>query len=238
MAEILSKLVKEEYKKKKEDKYWYYKELKHLSNEEIVKLIQETNNEKYWYELDMRTRKLYSSVLRDKVHPYYKENMKEDIISILKTGWLKAVKTYDESRATAEFIPYCSFLMEQNYKMFIRRITPEKIGSSVRDENISYISTYDNDNDEKMIAGCADIIMKDECKEYNNIEVTDYIKDMLNRLKEHDEIQYTIIKKHFIDKVTQKDLGIMLNMSQSAISRNIKKGISFLKDEIKKENML
>ena len=69
MAEILSNLVKKEYKKKKEDKYWYYKELKHLSNEEIVKLIQETNDEKYWYALDMRIRKLSSSVLRDKVHP-------------------------------------------------------------------------------------------------------------------------------------------------------------------------
>lgn len=137
MAAILIKSIKEDKDKKK---YWYYKEYEHLTNEELVKLIQETDKQKYWHELDMRTKKLYSYILRDKIHPYYKENMREDIISILKIGWIKAVKTYNESKATAEFIPYCSFLMEQNYKMFIRRITPERIGSSVRDECISYLS--------------------------------------------------------------------------------------------------
>lgn len=34
----------------------------------------------------MRTKELYSSVMRDKVHPYYKENMREDIMSVLKIG--------------------------------------------------------------------------------------------------------------------------------------------------------
>ena len=61
---------------------------------------------------------------------------------------------------------------------------------------------------------------------------------MLERLKMHDEIQYTIIKKHCIDGMTQKDLGIMLNMSQSAISRHIKKGMKFLQKEIQFEELI
>ena len=62
--------------------------------------------------------------------------------------------------------------------------------------------------------------------------------DMLQRLKLHDETQYIIIKKHCVEGITQKELGQMLNMSQSAISRNIKKGILFLKKELEFEELM
>ena len=223
---------------KKQVKYWYHPEFKYTTNEEIVKLIQETDNTHYWDELDKRTEELYSAVLRDKVHPYYRENMKEDILSVLKIGWIKAVKSYDEERATAEFIPYCSFLMEQNYKMFARRINENKIGNSVRDEIMSCVTADGYSENEKMSQGCIDIIMKYDCEDYSRIESSDFVVDMLERLKMHDEIQYTIIKKHCIDGMTQKDLGIMLNMSQSAISRHIKKGMKFLQKEIQFEELI
>lgn len=225
-------------KDKKVVKYWYYPEFKYKTNEEIVKLIQETDNAHYWDELNKRTEELYSAVLRDKVHPYYRENMKEDILSVLKIGWIKAVKSYDEKRATAEFIPYCSFLMEQNYKMFARRINENKIGNSVRDEIMSCVTADGYSENEKMSQGCIDIIMKYDCEDYDHIESSDFVKDMLERLKVHDKIQYIIIKKHCIEGMTQKDLGIMLNMSQSAISRHIKKGMKFLQKEIQFEEVI
>lgn len=244
MENILEKKIKEIDKKglalskDKKKKYWYYEEFKHLTNEEIVKIIQETDDPQYWYELDMRTQELYSSVMREKVHPYYKENMRDDIMSILKIGWVKAVKSYNDKKATAEFIPYCSFLMDQNYRMFARRINEDKIGNSVRDEILSCVTTDGYSDNEKMAQGCIDIIMKYDCEEYDNIESSDYVNDMLERLKLHDEIQYTIIKKHCIEGMTQKDLGIMLNMSQSAISRHIKKGMKFLKKELEFEELM
>lgn len=218
--------------------YWYYEELKHLNNEQIVKKIQETDDPLYWYELDMRTKKLYSSVMREKVHSYYKENMREDVLSILKIGWVKAVKTYNEEKATAEFIPYCSFIMDQNYRMFARRINKDKIGNSVRDEILSCVAVDGYTDNDKMSQGCIDIIMKYDCEEYTNIESEDYVKDILERLRLHDETQYIIIKKHCVEGMTQKDLGIMLNMSQSAISRHIKKGMKFLKKELEFEEVM
>lgn len=210
-------------------------ELETLTNEEIVKLIQQTDAPHYWTELDRRTQRLYSYALREYVHPYYKETMKEDIMSILKLGWVKAVNKYDEEKATADFIAFCAKLMEQAYVQFARRINEKKIGTSVRDEVLSSVTIDGYDNTDKMTQGCIDNIMKYDVEEYKDIEMKDYIRDMLERLQEHDNLQYIIIKKHCIDGVTQKDLGEELQMSQSAISRHIKKGLRFLKKEIQSE---
>lgn len=57
-----------------------------LTNEEVVKLVQLTDEEIYWKEIEKRTKKTYSYVLREYVHAYYKETMREDIMSILKIG--------------------------------------------------------------------------------------------------------------------------------------------------------
>lgn len=210
-------------------------ELETLTNEELAKKIQETDGPEYWQEMERRTKKVYSYALREYVHPYYKETMREDILSILKLGWVKAVKTYNEERATADFIAYCSFLMQQNYVMFARRINEHKVGTSVRDEVMSSVTVDGYDNTDKMTQGCMENIMKYEVQDYEDIETKDFIRDMLERLKEYDLLQYTIIKKHCIDGVTQKKLGEQLKMSQSAISRNIKKGLAFLKKEIEYE---
>ncbi len=210
-------------------------ELETLTNEELAKKIQETDGPEYWQEMERRTKKVYSYALREYVHPYYKETMREDILSILKLGWVKAVKTYNEERATADFIAYCSFLMQQNYVMFARRINEHKVGTSVRDEVMSSVTVDGYDNTDKMTQGCMENIMKYEVQDYEDIETKDFIRDMLERLKEYDLLQYTIIKKHCIDGVTQKKLGEQLKMSQSAISRNIKKGLAFLKKEMEYE---
>ena len=210
-------------------------ELKTLTNEELVKYIQLTNEERYWKEIEKRTQKVYSYALREYVHAYYKETMREDIISILKLGWVKAVKTYNEEKATADFIAYCTFIMQQNYIMFARRINEHKMGTSVRDEVMSSVVVDGHDNTDKMTHGCMEIIMKYEVEDFEQIGTKDFVRDMLERLKEHDKLQYLIIKKHCIEGITQKELGKKLKMSQSAISRNIKKGLQFLKKEMQHE---
>lgn len=122
--------------------------------------------------------------------------------------------------------------------MFARRITKDKIGNSVRDEILSCVMPDGCEENEKMTQGCADIILKYDCEKYNQIESSIYVQNILNKLKLEDETQYMIIKKHYIDGMTQKDLGVILNMSQSAISRHIKKGMMFLKHEIEKERIM
>ena len=220
----------------KNNKYTYYKDLEEYTNEELVVMIQETNDARLWDELDKRTEKLYSWVMNKKVHPYYKENMKEDIMSILKVGWVKAVNTFNIKKATAGFVPYCSFIMTQNYVMFARKITKDKIGNSVRDENLSAVLIDGHEEDERTIHGCVDIILQSECEGYNIVESDDYVERLLDKLKDHNKIQYIAVKEHYIEGTTQKELGLMLELSQSYISRNIKKGISFLKKEIMNNN--
>lgn len=210
-------------------------ELDALTNEELVKCVQLTDKDYYWKEIEKRTQKVYSYALREYVHAYYKETMREDILSILKLGWVKAVKTYNEEKATADFIAYCTFIMQQNYIMFARRINEHKIGTSVRDEVMSSVTVDGYDNTDKMTQGCMENIMKYEVEDFEQIEIKDFIRDMLERLKAHDDLQYLIIKKHCIEGITQKELGETLKMSQSAISRNIKKGLQFLRKEIQYE---
>lgn len=120
--------------------------------------------------------------------------------------------------------------------MFARRITKEKVGNSVRDEPLSCVSADGYTDNEKMSQGCIDIIMRYDCEEYKDIESKDFVDKLLERLKEHSKIQYLIIKEHCIEGVTQRELGELLQMSQSYISRNIKKGMKFLKQEIILEN--
>ena len=73
-------------KVQREVSHWHYPEFKFLTNEQIVKHIQETNDSHYWDELDKRTQELYSFILREKIHSYYRENMREDILTVLKLG--------------------------------------------------------------------------------------------------------------------------------------------------------
>lgn len=210
-------------------------ELETFTIEELVQRIQETNDEEFWKELSKKTKGTYPYVLKKYVHPYYKETMKEEIMTILKQGWVKAVNAYDREKATSEFIPFCTYLMWQSYRQFARRINEDKIGNSVRDELMSNVTVDGYDNTEKMTQGCIENIMKYEVEDYEQIETRDFIRDMLERLKEHDELQYIIIKEHCMNGITQKDLGEKYKMSQSAISRNIKKGLAFLKKEITAE---
>ena len=100
---------------------------------------------------------------------------------------------------------------------------------------MSSVTVDGYDNTDKMTQGCMENIMKYEVEDFEQIETKDFIRDMLERLREHDKLQYIIIKRHCIEGVTQKELGEILEMSQSAISRNIKKGLAFLRKEMQSE---
>lgn len=119
--------------------------------------------------------------------------------------------------------------------MFARRIDENKVGTSVRDSVLSSIVIDGHENTDQLIAGCLENIMGYETDSYDDIESNDFTRDMLNRLKEYDYIQYKVVSEHCIKGVTQKELGNKLGMSQSAISRCIKRGLSFLKKEILNE---
>ena len=109
--------------------------LNELTNEELVFMIQDDmDNQEYWNVLWEKTEKVIYSVYHKKVHRYYKENMPDDIMAILNTGWFHAVKTYNREKATGPFHSYASFIIEQKYCQFLRKIKEDRIGKSVRSE--------------------------------------------------------------------------------------------------------
>lgn len=208
-----------------------------LTIEDIVLLIQQSDDEYCWNLLYKKTEKLFHYAFNKYVGAFYKENMKEDIYSVLKGGWVKAVKSYDASKTSVGFIPFAAFIMKQHYRMFARRRKSDRIGVSVRDELFCGTQIDNSDDNEKMKNGCITNILKYECEDFGNIEIKDYIQEKLVLLEEEDELQYKFVKMHFIDGITQKRLGEDFNMSQSAISRKIRKGLAFLKKEIQKDKI-
>ena len=85
-----------------------------LSNEELASLIQkgEGDTDKYWYMLYNQTKECIYNVYHKRVHSYYKNNYKEDILSILKIGWTKAVNTFDNTKCKW-FVSWAMLLMER-----------------------------------------------------------------------------------------------------------------------------
>ena len=98
-----------------------------LSNEELASLIQkgEGDTDKYWYMLYNQTKECIYNVYHKRVHSYYKNNYKEDILSILKIGWTKAVNTFDNTKCKW-FVSWAMLLMEREYINFAKRRTSER----------------------------------------------------------------------------------------------------------------
>ena len=91
-----------------------------LSNEELVSIIQKGNcADEYWCMLYKQTEESIYSVYHKKVHAHYKANYKDDILSILKIGWAKAVKTFDNTNR------------EEYFRMCIKTVKSIGLGASV-----------------------------------------------------------------------------------------------------------
>lgn len=211
-----------------------YRELEQLKLEELVQLVQDNHEESeyIWYLLEQKTENTYHYVFNKYVHEFYKTNMKEDIYSTLKIGWVKAVKTFNPNKTTVGFIPFVCYVMWQHYRMFVKRIHEDRIGRSVRDELFSSAVSSTHESNDSMLDGQATNILRYECREFDDLSEKDYFRDKFEILEEIDPLQYAFVKAHCMNQVTQKQLGKDYNMSQSAVSRKIKKGLEFLKEEI------
>lgn len=209
------------------------KVLKLLSNEKLIDLIQ-AGYEEAWEVLYNKTKKSIHKVFHDHVHEYYKNTMEEDIYSILYFGWTKAVLTYNREKATANFVAYASFLMQQQYIMFVRKIKPDRIGKSVRYELLEGIVTEDPSKNysEKQKESLIQNILEYKKDIYGTKENLILLKDALAALKEEKEDLHELIVLHYLEGIPQTKIAEMYNHGQSYISRKIKQAIKFLQDYV------
>lgn len=232
------------YKDSKKDK-----DIK-ITNEDLVDIIQNTNNrldnkykninEECWELLQENTIKAVHAVFHKYVNNYYKINMKDDIYTVLKQGWVKSVLTYDKEKATGPFHPYASYLMYQSYIQFANRITPDKIGRSKRDDPFSSVnitSSTGSSNEDNLVNGCETNILIDHETEYNleAVEEKHMVHDILNYLDEVYPGYRSVLTEYVINKKNQREVAKQFSISQMEVSRRVKTSLSFLKEVISQE---
>jgi DNA-directed RNA polymerase specialized sigma subunit len=159
--------------------------------------------------------------------------MSEDIIAILNTGWYQAVKTYKKEKATAPFYCYATFIIDQQYRQFLRKIKPERIGKSVRYEFLQDIKLPGASSDvpNNSVDFCISNILEDTESEdsFRDIETKDYIENKLNLLKKELPDSYLYIVETIYNNKTYNSLSKEYNVTKSVISNAIKKGYEYLK---------
>lgn len=217
--------------------------LKELTNEELVFLIQDNiDNQEYWTALWYRTKDTVYYVYHKRVNRYYKENMSEDIIAILNTGWYQAVKTYKKEKATAPFYCYATFIIDQQYRQFLRKIKPERIGKSVRTEFLQDIKlpTSNSDVPNNSVDFCVSNILEDEDSEipFRDIELKDYVNNKLELLKKEMPDSYLYIVETIYNNKTYNHLSKEYNVTKSVISKAIKKGYEFLREHCNDDKII
>ena len=215
--------------------------LNELTNEELVFMIQEDmNNQEYWNILWEKTEKVVYSVYHKKVHRYYKENMAEDIIAILNTGWFHAVKTYNKEKATGPFHSYASFIIEQKYCQFLRKIKDDRIGKSVRCEFLNDIKLPTSFADcNNTIDFCIVNILEDvnSNNAFEEIEKKDYINSKLKQLEEVLPTSYLYIIETIYNNKTQNQIAKEYNVPRHTVSKAIKKGYNWLREEYQQDEI-
>lgn len=217
-----------------------YNQLLNLTNEELVVKIQLTNEEKYWARLYEKTEACIFNIYHKKVHKFYKETMKDDIISLLKTGWAKAVVKYDLSKATCGFVAWASTLIEQEYVSFAKKRTKLRDGSSVKTEYLESVHSpnlFNNEHEDKALNGCISNILedKDSQSEIMKLETNNLVNQKLMLLKKQYPISYKIIIDNIFLCKTQNEIANDFGLKQTSVSRYMKLGKNFLKQTITKE---
>lgn len=211
-----------------------------LSNEELVNLIQEGDGDtdKYWYMLYNQTKDSIYRVYHNVVHTYYKSNYKDDILSILKVGWAKAVNTFNNKKCKW-FVSWAMLLMEREYINFAKRRTKIREGKSVKAEclgclNNSFLNSQTSD---KALNETIDNILIDRPSEevYHKFEVEMLVQQKLKLLKKYHPVSYEMIVDSFYNEKTQTQIAQDFDIKQASVSRYIKIGKNFLKDIISKQ---
>lgn len=230
--------------------------LNELSVETLVMLIQNSNKNLFkcsdiqknlfWEALYKKTENsIYDTFQKEVIFVEWKRNklIKEDIITILRTGWVKAVLKYDITKDNTKscFVPFAQRLMHQEYvTCYGKRHMKDKDGVSVKEIFINNVVVNNTgDGSENLQKRCIESIEVDEnsTKDYDFVEINDMLKQKMNILKNYYPKSYDMIVMYLFEEKTQNKIAEIYNTKQSCVSRNIKKGIRFLQEIISEDEL-
>ena len=157
-------------------------------------------------------------VLYEVTHRFkYVNYDKRDLVSLGNIGLMKAINTFDTSK-NVEFTTYATRCIDNEILMFLRKIKKDQNVDSL-EKPLSYDKNGNELKVEDTVYDDTDIV-----EDYEKNEIYKIIRRMVEGLPERDR---KIITLHFgfeEDKIyTQKEIADILFVSQSYISRLVKK---------------
>lgn len=152
----------------------------------------------------------------------------EDLVSIGTIGLIKAVNTYRLDK-NIKLATYASRCIDNEILMHLRKIK-RKRGEVSFEDSLSYDSDGNELHLEDILGTEKDIVTKGLDEELDRNIMLEEIQKLNSRDREIIELRYGLNNKK---EMTQKDVAILLGISQSYISRIEKKVIKKLKSIIK-----
>lgn len=196
---------------------------KPLSKKDIFKLFEERSIESKEKIIKHNIRLVISQVMTKFGNVEYD---KRDLVSIGNIGLIKAVNTFDTSK-NIEFATYATKCINNEILMFLRKIKKESIVDSIHKPIV-----IDPSGNELKIE---DIISDNTnlTEEYVTNETYNIIKEIIYSLNEK-ERNIIIMYFGFFDtkRHNQKEIAQILNISQSYISRIIKRTLIKIKTKL------
>ena len=151
----------------------------------------------------------------------------EDLTSIGTIGLIKAINTY-KSDKNIKLATYASRCIENEILMYIRKCSNRRVEISI-DEPLN----TDWDGNELLLS---DVLGTDENEIYHELETSEDKKIIYEAVSKLSKREQMIVKLRFgldgREEHTQKEVAVLLNISQSYISRLEKKIMKRLRKEI------
>ena len=219
-----------------------------LSNEQLVLICQKYDDDIYWDALYKKTKNSIHYCIYKYANEYYKmeytfsdDKESTELFSIIRLGWLRAVETYSIVKGNAGFIPYASIIMYQHYAKMARQYNQDHSGLSVNTIFVEDVHTKKIGEAENRIFKnkMVDNVLTGDSREYTNIfEAEDFVRELLEDLKEHDEDMYTVVEMYYFQDLTQARISEILGKNKTWVSRQLRNAKRYLRDGISQEEYL
>jgi RNA polymerase sigma factor (sigma-70 family) len=213
--------------------------IKEYTNEELIELIHQNNQNEHWELLWIKTKNCVFKVFNTSVNSYNKDRNSEEIFSVLMQAWTHSVNTYDKNKATSEFYKYCIYIIRQQYSRYASRTTAEKTGKSVKHVSLeNYIQERTTSDKER---GCSLLdALEDETaiETFRDTELKIDIKNNLEKLKHNMPDVYNYIIEYFFHNKTYSVIAEEYNVNTVTVQRGVRKGLKQLRYYFEAQNKM
>lgn len=213
------------------DESVYTKEqINEYTNEELIDFIHETNDNRAWEILWIKTKNCLFKVYNTTVNSYNKDRNSEEVFSVLLYAWMHAVKTYDREKATSEFYKYAIYIIKQKYIRYASRTNAQKDGKSIKHLYLEDC-LYANNGSVVDSSSCSFIdVIEDESslQELDSVLDKNDIEYNLKKLKNSMPDVYNYIIEYFFNNKTFLAIAEEYNVTSTSIQRKVKKGLKQL----------